>query len=1026
MRENFRFGLVIVTCALVLILVVAALGNIGGAPAVSAKESLLDPAMSQPGPLEPVVLQSTRNDTSLPLADLVAQARPNPNAGDYDTPLGFYPTPLGDGSFDPAAVQDQFFAGFQMPLPIHNFEGIYNIVDWPSVGIPPDTNGDVGYDSVSSSKFYVQWVNTTIQAWDVTDPDNVFTVLGPAPGNVLFAGFGGPCETTNSGDPIVLFDQLANRWLASQFVAVGPPFYQCVAISATADPTGSWHRYAFVWPNGFNDYPKFGVWPDAYYMSANQFTGATGAGVAALERSQMLIGAVAQFIYFDVSAAHPSFRSLLPSDLDGPPPPPGTPNYFAAWHDSATFPPNDAMKIWEFHVDFVTPANSTFGLASQPNESVATINVDPGQANIPMPGGVPVDSLAPRLMFRLPYRYVNGTEILVANHTVDSNGANHAGVHWMELRKSGGPWSMYQESVYAPDADHRWMGAIAMDQAGNIALGYSVSSQTAYPSIRYAGRLAGDPLGSLMQIERELVTGSGFQEHPAARWGDYSSMNIDPTDDCTFWYTQEYYAVVGARPWQTRIGSFVFPGCLGNTGTLDGTVTDSVTTNPINGATIQVTAPLTHTEGADTDGLGEYGIILGAGSYSVTAAAYGYASAQVGGVTIVSGTITTQDFALTPSSSYLVEGTVMDGSGLWPLYAHVTVQGDPFDPPAPYNDFWTDPDTGYYSVTLAAGITYTFEVQPDPPGYPGEVRSVGPLTSNSVEDFSLTPDLELCRAPGYSDLLVYFEDFEAGDGGYVAGPGEWEWGIPTFPPGLTAHSGVNVWGTDLNGSADDVVPPNNEHVLTATLSVPAGGGVLQWWDYFRSNDGGDQRQVRVNGTTVWDSGLLEAFQPWTKQAVDLSAWAGQTVDVAFVLAVSGGNPGPDGWYFDDVSIAEPGTCNPYGVTLSPDTADGGPPGTAVTYVVTITNIGGVTDTFDLSFSGNSWSTSLSVNTITLGPGQSGTFMVTVSIPPNANPGDDDTVMVTASSQTSPLDSDSVNLTTTALERRLHLPVVLKN
>jgi hypothetical protein len=1026
MRKNNRFGLVALTGVLAFILAFVALGSMGSTPDVLAKELLLDPAASQIGSHEPVVLQSNKNDTSPPLADLVAQARPNPNAGDYDTPLGLDPTPPGDSSFDPEAVQNQFFGGFQMPLPIHNFEGIYNIVDWPSVGIPPDTNGDVGYDSVSGSKFYIQYVNTTIQAWDVTDPNNVFTVLGPAPGNVLFAGFGGPCEATNDGDPIVLFDQLANRWLASQFgnVSAGPPFYQCVAVSATADPTGSWHRYAFIWPNGFNDYPKFGVWPDGYYMSANQFTGANGAGVAALERDQMLIGAAAQFIYFDVSAASPTFTSLLPSDLDGSSlPPAGTPNYFAGWYNS----PSDRMNIWEFHVDWVTPANSTFGLSSQPNETVPTIDVDPNQADIPFPGGIPVDSLAPRLMFRLPYRYMNGTEILVANHTVDSNGANQAGVHWMELRKSGGSWSMYQDSVYAPDSDNRWMGAIAMDQAGNIAVGYSVASQITYPSIRYAGRLAGDPLSILTQIERELVTGSGFQEHPAGRWGDYSSMNIDPTDDCTFWYTQEYYVVVGARPWQTRIGSFVFPGCLGNTGTLDGTVTDSVTTNPIDGATILATAPLTPTEGADTDGLGEYGIIMSAGTYTVTAAAYGYMPDQMTGVTIISSTTTTQDFSLTPNNSYLVEGTVTDGSGLWPLYAHITIQGDPFDPPAPYNDFWTDPDTGYYSVTLAAGITYTFDVQPDPVGYPGEVRDVGPLTSNSVEDFSLTPDLEVCSAPGYSDLLIYFEDLEAGDGGYTVGPGEWEWGMPLVPPGVNPPpSGVNVWGTDLDNTADDVVSPNNEHVLTATLNIPAGGGIFQWWDFYASNDGGDQRQLRVNGVTVWDDGLLEAFQPWTKQAVDLSAWAGQTVDVTFALVVTGANPGPSGWYFDDISIAEPGTCTPYGVTVSPDTAASGYPGTAVTYVVTVTNIGGAADTFDLSFTGNSWSTSLSANTITLGSGQSGTFMVTVNIPAGANPGDDDTVTVTASSQANPPDSDSVMLTTTALERRLYMPIVLKN
>jgi hypothetical protein len=980
MRNLIRLSI----AAAAIFLLAVFLFTLGPTPTTLARELLPSMAANQVEDYQPIVLQSSAYDTSPPLSDLVALARPNPNVGDYEVPIGPEPELFGDGSFDPAFLQTEFFGGFQVPSPIHNFEGIYNVVDWPSVGIPPDTNGDVGYDAVSSQKFYVQYVNTTIQAWNVTDPNNIFTVLGPAPGNVLFTGFGGPCEETNSGDPIVLFDQLAERWFASQFAipVTAPPYYQCVAISATADPAGSWYRYEFEWPNGFNDYPKFGVWPDGYYMSANQFNGASGAGVAAMERSQMLVGAPAQFIYFDVSVVSNAFTSLLPADLDGGPPPPGTPNYFAGWYNSNVVPPDDTMQIWEFHVDWATPANSTFGIANAPNQGVPTANVDPTMGNIPQPGGRDVDSLAPRLMFRLPYRYMNGTEILVANHTVDADSTNHAGVHWMELRKNGGLWSMHQDGVFAPDDDHRWMGGIAMDQAGNIAVGYSVSSETTYPSIRYAGRLASDPLGNLTQNERELVTGNGFQEHPARRWGDYSSMNIDPTDDCTFWYTQEYYAVVGARPWQTRIGSFVFPGCLGDTGTLDGTVIDAVTMSPIDGATVFASAPLVLAEEANTDVLGEYGIILGTGTYSVTAGAYGYAPDLVTGVTMLSGTVTTQDFALNPVDFYQVSGTVSDAAGGWPLDAHITIEGDPFNPPAPYDDFVTGPVTGTYSITLPAGITYTFAVQPLSPGYPGEVRTVGPLTADQVEDFSLTPDLEVCRAPGYSDVLSYFEDFEASDGGYVVGLGEWEWGTPTFPIGITPYSGDNVWGTDLNSTADDEVP-GGAHVMTATLSVPAGGGVLQWWDFFGSDDGGDQQQVLVDGSLVWDSGFNEAFQDWTKQAVDISAWAGQTVDVTFALVVNGVNPGPLGWYIDDVSVAELGTCAPIqmaGIDTSGDMSAIGVYGEDITYLITITNTGDIIDTFAVSVGASLWNTNASTSSIgPLAPNESGTVEVTVTV-----------------------------------------------
>ncbi len=898
------------------------IGGIGHSKSAFAAEPQFEAGLLQPEPLQPIVIQSTKNDTSPPLRDLVAAdlAVKTPLPNDGVIPLSPDPKVIGDGVTDQSIVQSQLVGSSAMPLPIHNFEGTSSLDNHFQAGgqvVPPDTNGDIGWDPGSGDKYYMQWNNLTLAAWDVTDPNNVQLILGPAAGNILFTGFGGPCETTNDGDPIALFDHLANRWLASQFgnTGAGPPFYQCVAISQTPDPSGAWFRYAFVWPNGFNDYPKFGVWPDAYYMSANQFTGATGAGVMAFERDELLLGNPAQAVYFDVSAANSTYRSLLPADLDGPPPPMGTPNYFAAWHDASTLPPNDAMHLWEFHVDWTTPANSTFGLSSLPNEVVATTNVDPNMCGgarqcIPQPGGTNVNSLAPRLMNRLAYRYNAGAETLVANHTVDVDGADHAGVHWMELGKNAGPWSMVQEGVYAPDSDNRWMGGIAMDQAGNIALGYSVSSVNTYPSIRYAGRLASDPLGSLPQSETELIAGSGYQETPFGRWGDYSMMGVDPSDDCTFWYTQEYYEVIGDRPWQTRVGSFVFPSCLGPVGDLNGTVTDSGSSLPIEGAQLYATAPLTNPVAATSNTSGEYAMILGAGTYTVTAGAYGYTPVELTGVSILSGTTTVQDFALDQANTYVVDGTVTDGTAGWPLYSHVMIEGDPFDPPSADADFWTDPVTGYYSVTLAEGVVYTITVEASTGGYLPGIAAVGPLTVDTTQDFALSADLNVCQAPGYLQNTTYFEDFEASDGGYTVGPGEWEWGTPTFPAGITPFSGVNVWGTDLDDTADDQVP-GGSHILTATLNVPAGGGILQWWDWFSASDSNDHREVTVNGTTVWDDGLLVAAQTyWKKQYADLSPWAGQTVSVEFRLNMIGTNPGADGWYFDNVGIAESGTCAP--------------------------------------------------------------------------------------------------------------------
>jgi uncharacterized repeat protein (TIGR01451 family) len=307
-------------------------------------------------------------------------------------------------------------------------------------------------------------------------------------------------------------------------------------------------------------------------MSAVQFLESSGSlagtGVVAFERAKMLAGEPARMVYFDVGAVNYGYYGMLPSDLDGARLPPwGAPNYFVEWDDKLWLGDlQDTVRIWEFRVDWSGPEASTFGLADhQPNGKVPTSNVDPNLCGysrrcIPQPDTTQrVDAISDRLMHRLAYRRFGGHETLVANHSVDVNGANHAGIHWFELRRLGGAWSLFQEGVHAPDEHHRWMGSLAMDQAGNMALGYSVSSEELYPSVRYAGRLAGDPLGTMAQGEGLLIAGQGSQTG-RDRWGDYSMMAVDPVDDCTFWYTQQYYAETGLD-WQTRVGAFKFPSC---------------------------------------------------------------------------------------------------------------------------------------------------------------------------------------------------------------------------------------------------------------------------------------------------------------------------------------------------------------------------------------------------------------------------------------------------------------------------------
>ncbi len=418
-------------------------------------------------------------------------------------------------------------------------------------GVPPDTNGAPGATQ------YVQWVNTSFAVFDKSTGALVF---GPAAGNTLWQGFGGPCETTNSGDPVVMYDKAAGRWVMTQFSInqSTSQFYQCVAVSTTSDATGTYRRFAYNFA-GFNDYPKGGVWPDGDYLTFNMFntagTAFTGARVCALDRNQMITaaGTPGPIQCFQLST---TYGGLLPADLDGTTPPPaGAPNYMVAFDDTA----NNGLNLWKFHVDWTNSANSTL---TGPTK-ITTAAFSPacgGGTCIPQPSTTQqLDSLADRLMFRLAYRNLGSYESLVVNHSV-TVGSTASGVRWYEVRSPGGTPTLFQSGTFSPDTTARWMGSIAQDQQGNMLLGYSASSSSVRPGIRYTGRLVSDAPGT-MQAESILTTGVGSQTGGLSRWGDYSAMTIDPVDDCTFWYTNQYLKATGSFNWSTRIGSFKFPGC---------------------------------------------------------------------------------------------------------------------------------------------------------------------------------------------------------------------------------------------------------------------------------------------------------------------------------------------------------------------------------------------------------------------------------------------------------------------------------
>ncbi|MEP6809940.1 MAG: hypothetical protein ABI992_06835, partial [Chthoniobacterales bacterium] len=424
-----------------------------------------------------------------------------------------------------------------VPATILNFDGI----PFPGVGCscaPPDTNGAVGRTQ------YVQIVN---EGYQVFDKATGATVMPATAISAIWSGFGGACQSFGSGDPVVLYDKIADRWLISQFASAtsgGTITDECIAISTTSDATGSYARYGFHLGSNFYDYPHLSVWPDGYYMSMNVFNSAgtsyLGPQAFAFDRSKMLLNQPATFVS-PVGPLGGSVDPFLPADLDGPTlPPTGAPETFVGFPGQAS---NPNYTTYHFHADFTTPSNSTFTTFATPPAAAYTALCPTTRSCVPESGvtsGNRLDGIGDRLLFRVAYRNFGNHESVVGNYTVSSGGV--AGVRWFELRNvSSGPVTVYQESTYQPDTTWRWMGSAAMDGQGNLAIGFSASSASIFPQIRYAARLATDPLNTLAQGEAHLYDGTGSQTGTGNRWGDYSSLTVDPVDDSTFWFTSEYY-----------------------------------------------------------------------------------------------------------------------------------------------------------------------------------------------------------------------------------------------------------------------------------------------------------------------------------------------------------------------------------------------------------------------------------------------------------------------------------------------------
>ena len=560
--------------AILLVMAAAALVFLAASPPAAAQQT------ARPQPLTPTFSKAVAFDVSpalrsLPLAkkhvaDPSKLLEIRPERGPRAQSKGYK---SGD-----AALQ-ALSAAVAIPSPLANFEGLSNQDNFNIFGFrvnPPDPNGEVG------PNHYVEMINLVFAVYDKTGNK----LLGPVDTGTLWAGFPITDCTDPSGDPVVLYDQLEDRWILTQFTTRGPEYFNCVAVSQTGDPTGAYYRYAFSTGVNFPDYPKYGLWRNSYIITTREFgpTVEYGIGVYALERDKMLAGDPnARVVSFFLDGNAPGMLplvgdGLLPPDIDGrtkpangaPAPLVGTQDDGAGY--GATF---DALNIWELSVKW--QANPVASITLKTQLPVASFDsifpCAPGSRDcLPQPGitnpaqYLDILSYRQRPTFRLGYRNFGTYESLVTNQSVEAT-PGVAGARWYEIRRTGGTYSVYQQGTYAPgDGVHRWMGSIAQDKKGNMALGYSVVNATdVYPGIRYTGRLKGDPLGQMTLGEGTIIDGTGVQRTTNSRWGDYTDMTVDPTDDCTFWYVNEYYTLAGqlssTAGWQTRIASFKLPGC---------------------------------------------------------------------------------------------------------------------------------------------------------------------------------------------------------------------------------------------------------------------------------------------------------------------------------------------------------------------------------------------------------------------------------------------------------------------------------
>ena len=570
-----------------------------------------------------------------------------------------------------------------MPTPSLTFNGASQVDNYsqgigsPPGGLtPPDVNGDVG------PNHYVSSVNLVFKVFSKTGA----VIAGPIVTNALFASLPAddPCRVTNDGDPIVLYDSLADRWHISQF---GVPEnanvnYQCVALSKTADPAGEYYVWSYAYPlAGFNDYPKVGVWTDGYHMTFNQFglggVPFLGLGILTQDRKKALVGdpnAVA--VFTNIGDFDESSGGALPGDIDGyVAPPVGMAEVIGEFRADEFGDPVDGVRMYKWVPNFDNPGSSTLTVLGDVPLASFDGRQPPGRNDIEVLGAAPnqfLDSLSERSMHRFGYRNFGTTEnpvnSYVGNFTVNVSGVNptnaatyQAATRWFEMRRAGDSFSVFDQGTHnltpgnGAGGLNNWMAAIAQDGRGDIAIGFSQAGTTQRADIKIAGRTNNvQNSGILNEGEALMHAAGGIQLNTGGRWGDYSAMNVDPSDECTFWYTQEYYAVNSNVGWSTRVGSFKFPQCnAAPKATIQGTITNCATGSPVNLAAVNTINGFNRLTASN----GTFSMIVSPGNYTLAAERSGFTASAAQSTTVTAGQTQTVNFCVAPVVALSSTGT---------------------------------------------------------------------------------------------------------------------------------------------------------------------------------------------------------------------------------------------------------------------------------------------------------------------------------------------------------------------------------